>query len=47
MVAPELSLDELEGEAAEVLPARELMCGGCFCYPTVNVDVSICVNLCL
>jgi hypothetical protein len=43
----ELSLEELDNESVEVLPARELMCGGCGCYPDVDISVSLYVSICL
>ncbi|MGH9105420.1 MAG: hypothetical protein ACRDZX_06200 [Acidimicrobiales bacterium] len=43
----ELSLEELKGESVELLPARELMCCGCYGYPDIDISVSVCVSVCL
>ena len=50
----ELTLEELDQELAEQLPARDLMCcGNSCCHPCCpppccpTICVSVCVNVCL
>jgi hypothetical protein len=41
---PEVTLQELDDELAEQLPARELMCCG-RCCPSIEVEVSVEVSI--
>jgi hypothetical protein len=46
----ELSVEELEDQLAEQLPARELMggcCRSCGCGPSISVSVHLAVGVCL
>ena len=46
-----LTMQELELETAELLPARETLCSPSYCHPCCpppcGISVSICLRLCL